>query len=995
MKKYRWSVIALIVSTLLLQNPFGISARSQEKSEHRFGDAKVVDRVILSVIERYYDRERIDPPEMFRRAMETLQKRIAEVTVAYDKEQKTETVRVLEHQTAIDISDLTSPWDLSRYIRRVFQFLYQHVPREEYDLQSVEYAVANAILATLDPHSNALPPDIYENLRMDTTGEFGGLGIRITTDRRPPCRGKLTVVDVFDGTPAKRAGLRQGDHIMRIEGDSTINITTAEAADRLRGTPGSTVNIRVRSQDGTVRSVDIRRETISIESVESKMLKGQVGYISLSAFQGNSAAEFKEALDELHEKKMKGLVFDLRSNPGGLLDIAIKIADFFLESGTIVATAGRNKDQQSVRNATAKGTQGRYPIVVLIDANSASAAEIIAGALRNHGRVVLVGQTTFGKGSVQMVRPMPGGGALKMTSAQYLTPGDISIQAVGVAPDVSFRQYAVEKKELDLGESRRSFSEADLSGHLDRPSTRTRKDRPSRIYGTLFVPQAERKADREKYERCFMEEDRTPFRGRYEKEFARRLIASTEGTTAEELLVQARKLIEQDNTRQNQTMHRVLRRLGVNWSKNRVAAATPKETGIGADGKETVDPRVTAQAKILGPIVPGKKFKISVRVTNGTKEPIYRLQAVTESDNPSLDGFEFVFGKVDPGKRRTWSTVVELSPIAAPRIDPVTIRFKRESGPLPGSIEVDVEVPEQKKPRLAYQWQFEDLGNGNGLVETGEELLMHVIIKNVGQGATQDAAAELSAKPGLDVELGRFDLGKLRPGETVSGFFKLKVSKRFTMKEAKLSFFVEDWFPARTRTTRTLLNREIDLPVRASGPGAETAAGSITTKPNQTVPLREAPVKDGRVVAIAPPGASFAIDYSFGDFFRVVLGNQRHAWIAAADTVPGGKPHPNYEVVFIEPPVIRVEGSLVRRVGTEKVQIQGLAEHVEHVRDLMVFVGDRKVMYLPNTDSSSGERIPFKVDVPLEAGANYVMLVARYDNKVNAILPIFIRRDAN
>jgi carboxyl-terminal processing protease len=388
-------------------------------------------------------------------------------------------------------------------------------------------------------------------------------------------------------------------------------------------------------------------------------------------------------------------------------------------------------------------------------------------------------------------------------------------------------------------------------------------------------------------------------------------------------------------------------------------------------------------------------FKINIKVKNGTKEPIYRLQAVTESDNPSLDGFEFVFGKVDPGKRRTWSTVVELSPIASPRIDPVTIRFKRESGPLPGPIDVDVKVPEQKEPRLAYQWQFEDLGNGNGLVETGEELLMHVIIKNVGQGATQDAAAELSAKPGLDVEQGRFDLGKLRPGETVSGFFKLKVSKRFTMKEAKLTFFVEDWFPARIRTTRILLNREIDLPIWASGPSAETAAGSITTKSNRVAVLREAPSKEGRVVATVPPGASFAIDYSFGDFFRVAVGSQRHAWIAASDTVPGGKPNPKYEVVFIEPPVIRIAGPQVRRVGTEKVQIQGHAEHSEHVRDLMVFVGDRKVLYLPNTNPSSGQRIPFKVDVPLEAGANYVMLVARYDNKVNAILPIFVRRDAN
>jgi carboxyl-terminal processing protease len=247
----------------------------------------------------------------------------------------------------------------------------------------------------------------------------------------------------------------------------------------------------------------------------------------------------------------------------------------------------------------------------------------------------------------------------------------------------------------------------------------------------------------------------------------------------------------------------------------------------------------------------------------------------------------------------------------------------------------------------------------------------------------------------VDVEQGRFDLGKLRPGETVKGYFKIKVSKRFTMEEAKFNFFVEDWFPARTRATRTLLNREIDLPVQASGPSAETAAGSVTTKADRIVPLREAPSKEGRVVANAPPGVSFAIDYSFGDFYRVAVGSQRHAWIDAADVVPGGKPNPKYDVVFVEPPEIRVEGPRVRRVTTEKVQIQGLAEHSQHVRDVMVFVGDRKVMYLPNTDPASGERIPFKVDVPLEFGANHIVLVARYDDKVNSILPIFIRRDSN
>ncbi len=966
------------------------SARPQKvEVKHNFAKAEVVDRIILSVIENYYDPSRIDSKKMFQAIMDTLQKAIAEVTVSYDESDKIASITVLEKEIQVDISDLNGPWGLSRIVREVFRFIEDELPRTEYDFSTLEYAAANAMLSTLDPHSNALPPDIYESLRMDTQGEFGGLGIRITTDRRSPCRGNLTVVDVFDGTPAKRAGLKTGDQIVRIEGESTMNITTSEAADRLRGKPGSSVGIKIRRLDGSTHTFKIQRETIAIKSVQSRMLDGKVGYISLRAFQGNSAEEFKTALAELHDQDMKGLIFDLRGNPGGLLDVAIKIADNFLDSGTIVATAGRRMSEESVRNATASDTEKRYPLVVLINSTSASAAEIIAGALRNHGRVLLVGQTTFGKGSVQMVHPLPGGGALKLTSAQYLTPGDISIQAVGVPSDVTFVPYTVDKKDMDLGGDSLRFSEADLLHHLDRPNIRTRDSASTVVKAKLFIPSAERKADRDKFKRCFVDEkDRMPFRSRYEEEFARRLITRVEGTTTEELLVQARKLIDEDKKAYEQSMQKSLKALGVDWSPAQKKQALPDE-----QTKSESQSKATASAQIVGAVVPGKTFKLKVTVKNRGSMEISRLHAITKSDNYELAGHELVFGRIKPGRSKSWSASIDLSHTAVSRIDPMTVEFKGEGGTAPEPITVDVEVSRLPEPRLAYGWQIEDLGNGNGLFEPGEELLMHVIVKNVGKGATVDTEAGLSAKPGVDVIQGRFSLGKLRPKETFKGTFRLRVADRFHNKAVKLGFSVEDWIPARVQRTKTLLNREIELPVSPPSPSPSKASGSITAKQDEPTVLFEGPTTLSRKVARARQGASFKIKGSTGDFFKIVLGKNRHAWIRMSDTTPGGGNKPKFSPILIESPKITIVGEQARRTIADKIKIQGHVQHPQRVRDLMVFVGDRKLLYLPNRVASPDKRVPFEVEVPLEVGSNFATVVARYDDKVISSLPIYIRRD--
>ncbi len=963
-------------------------AAARPVKDHDLGKAEVVDRVILAVIEDYYDPERIAPREMFSSVVEMLQQKVAEFEFR-PRGERAAKVALRGEELDLDLTEMDSPWELSRVLRRMLVFLEKNLPTGEYDEVELEFDVANAILATLDPHSGAMSPDVYEDLRMGTVGEFGGLGIKITTDRRPPCGGALTVVEVFPRTPAHRAGFKVGDRILRIDGESTINITTGEAANRLRGKPGTSVELEIERPGGTRRKIGVVRQRIPIESVTWKMLDGGVGYIELEAFQGNSASEFAGALRALHSKGMKGLILDLRGNPGGLLDMAIKVADQFLDGGTIVATAGRTAEDREVSNASAEGTEPRYPMVVLIDFSSASAAEIIAGALRNHGRALLLGETTFGKGSVQMVMPLPAGGALRLTSAQYLTPGDISIQNVGVAPDVRFLPAVVDREELELERRGRVFSEEDLDRHLDRPSARGRGDRDGAEEVLLFVPAAEREKDRAAFDRCYDDDPgRQAYGARFEVEFARRLLAGARGETAEELSLDAREIIARDRADEEAKLVRAMRKLGVDWTVPADDAA-----GSAPAPEPKVDPAVTAKASLAGRVEPGSRMGIKVTVRNGSDAPIRRLRAVTRSENRILDGRELVFGLVAPGRSRTWTAWIELPPVTSPRVDSVTIEFRSADGRVPGPASIDVRVPARPEPRLAFTWHLEDLGNGNGFVEPGEEILAHVRVSNMGEGATFDSEANLSARPGIDVIEGRFHMGRLEPGASTEGRFRFRVGERFEGTAAELGLSIDDWVKSRFPTTLTLLDTALEVPVSPPGPGPSSATGHVTILGGDAdVPLLAAPDAEVPAVATARPGSSFPVDGRVRGFFRLLLGPERHAWIAEEQVRPGGEGEGDFLPIPFEPPIIEVQGDRVRVTDRATISIKGRVRHPRSVRDVVVFVGKRKVAFLAGPGAGDPAELAFDLEVPLEEGANLIGVVARHDSKVFSTRTVFVRR---
>src|SRR5258707_10510231 len=291
------------------------------------------------------------------------------------------------------------------------------------------------MLASLDPHSAYLTPDLYRDLEVETRGSFGGLGIEITIKN-----GALTVVAPIEDTPAYRAGLKAGDQIIKIDDDFTKDMSLTDAVKRMRGPKGSKIKLTLhRNGVPELFTVTLARDVIKIQSVKAKMLPEGYGYIRVTTFQENTGEGVEKAINEFESKdhgKVKGLVFDLRDNPGGLLNQAVKVSDDFLDGGLIVYTQGREENQQQKYFSHKKKDWVDYPMVVIVNGGSASASEIVAGALQDQKRAVILGTQTFGKGSGQTILPLDDHSALRLTTARYYTPAGRSIQAVGITPDV-------------------------------------------------------------------------------------------------------------------------------------------------------------------------------------------------------------------------------------------------------------------------------------------------------------------------------------------------------------------------------------------------------------------------------------------------------------------------------------------------------------------------------------------------------------------------------
>ncbi|MBT3989185.1 MAG: S41 family peptidase [Rhodospirillaceae bacterium] len=340
----------------------------------------------------------------------------------------------------------------------VFERVRASYVTEVSDEELIEAAITG-MLTSLDPHSSYLNAKSFKDMRVQTRGKFGGLGIEVTMEN-----GLIKVVSPIDDTPAHRAGLKSGDFITHLNGERVLGLTLSQAVEKMRGKVGEDIKLTIRRVGKEAFDVTVTRGIIPIRTVRSRVEGGDIGYVRISSFSQPTDKGLKKAMAKIKKElgdKFGGLVLDLRNNPGGLLDQAIAVSDAFMEKGEIVSTRSRNKDEHQRFNARPGDLTDGKPIVVLINGGSASASEIVAGALQDHKRAIILGTKSFGKGSVQTIIPLQQHGAMRLTTARYYTPSGRSIQEIGVTPDI-----IVEPARIEAVEPRRRTREGDLRGAL-------------------------------------------------------------------------------------------------------------------------------------------------------------------------------------------------------------------------------------------------------------------------------------------------------------------------------------------------------------------------------------------------------------------------------------------------------------------------------------------------------------------------------------------------
>jgi carboxyl-terminal processing protease len=978
----------------------------QKPAPYDLTQLKVINEVLKTIRDRYVDPKRVKPKDMLLSALDYVQKDVAQVIVTREENNPSKVrIRVDTQEKEFRVDDVVGPWDVSSHLRDAFAFMQDGLRGTDVDLRDVEYAAANGMLHTLDPHSVLLSPEAYKEMNLSTQGQFGGLGIVISIRDQ-----QLTVMNPMPNTPAGRAGLKKFDRIQKINNESTLNMGLNEAVNHLRGAPGTKVTVWVHRDgpDGwpATKPFELTREVIHVASVDHKLLDGGIGYVRLKQFQANTTADLEAALADMKKNgELKGLVLDLRGNPGGLLDQAAKVVDTFVNDGPIVATVGNPSEGREEKVAHGDGTEPNYPLVVLVNGSSASASEIVTGALKNHERAVVIGDTTFGKGSVQLVfTDLPDKAALKLTIAQYLTePGDVSIQGVGVTPDVELDAMTADSLEMDLTADSNGIKERDLSRAL---SNVRAKDggRPMELL-KYNLPIKERLAERERGgdldENIELD---------FAVQFARGFVAHVQPGKRTDQVRQAKQFISDARKAEVEKIAEELKGLSVDWGDApadlpNLATPTPP---AGVDVKVETD-------RANNEVTAGEGINLKLTVTNHGNATLYRLFGVTKSENPLFDNKQLVVGKLEPGKSKTvtvpagWcdfkghriGSTAQL-PKDAPRqctvpkdalmrSDGVKVHFEEARGRAPADAELRATVKSLDRPIFAYSYEVIDnrKGNGDGRVQKGEDVTMYLTVKNVGKGRSYETMANLRNLSGEGVLLhdGRFDLSNMMPGDTKRVAFTFDVGQGLADPEAKVELSIHD------EDLREGVVEKVRIPIVepvtiASASGVQHAVSSGAELVNQ-------PDTSGRVFARLPSGSAASVTGTANGYVKLALGDGRFGFAKASEMEKGGSAQS--QVAFEDsmghaPPALELPQPQLATRDTH-TQVHATASDDARLLDAFIFVGARKVFYRSNRNGTDPKKMSFDADLPLRPGVNVVTVVARENPETTTRRTYVVRRD--
>ncbi|MBU1508730.1 PDZ domain-containing protein [Myxococcota bacterium] len=907
----------------------------------------MLSTVLLRVKEDYIDPGRMDPQRMFLAAVHVLERTTPEFISSVDGDE----VRVVagSSEERFHLSEILEPLDLFNAVQQVFQLLARS---PDFDPALREIDVINGMLATLDSHTALLPPEVYRELKTGTQGSFSGVGIVVTVKD-----GYLTVIAPMDGTPAAKAGILPGDRIVRIGDVSVTNTTLSEAVNYLRGKPGTTVSVWIeRPSEPQWVHFTLERSIIRLSSVTSQMLPGHIGYVRIRQFSQSTTAELEQHLEKLKADNARGLILDLYNNPGGLLHQAEKCADLFLTEGIIYSAVGQHRRVSEVRRASLHSAIWHQPMIVLVNQGSASAAEILGGALKVHRRALVMGETSFGKGSIQMVNEFDDDSALKMTIAHYLAGGTLAIQSLGVKPHVAVQILDLDHNPHELFQrSRSSGAEpAPLVGQPDVPPWVTVQVVSQRLEGAN-VQDSDNQAPPELTDAA----RRLLILPRQHVEWEREPVVAWSRDESDQAML---GLIEQ------------LGKKGVDWT-----------LGNPGQGKARLEARLRLNGD--GTIQAGQTLAGIVTLVNLGTSPVFRVGAVIQN-TPESPAREYLFGHLDPGEQRTVAFTYPVDANHPRGIWPLTVRFfsptpisGEEPGVLPADLQTWIEIAPASRPEYQIHHHFMDdlAGNGDGLLQPGEKGRLRIYVMNTGSVAADSVVLGLKVLSPESIEIAenRFLISRLLPQETRSHDFIVTARSDARASGPGLLLRLEEPRFARQ------FDAQVPLVVRPSAPGP-IEVGGIFQFPRNTA-LVSGAEPESMVIGLASAGATFPVIGSQGQWVKIQLAPDRTAFalrssgnLVAADSVPLLSPRwiPMWQ---IQGPRIEVIRDLPLRNRTSPVDLTARLSHPRQILDATVEVFGPQGRYAKVMVASGSGRTELNIapKIPLFEGKNRVSITLR------------------
>lgn len=941
-------LFALVLNASLFERIFSTS------KEYSISQGEITVYALRAVKNKYLNKSKLNASDLLSEGLNAIQDQLPETIINYDKNRNVVDIQIYNHKYTATVNRMKDLYDIAYVLKQVYGYIEKNYkPEPPMEITDVEYIAINGILKKLDPHSYIFTPKEFEEFTSSTEGNFGGLGIVISVNDD----GEITVVSPMDGTPAMKAGIEANDVIVQIDDESAINMSLNEAVERMRGKPDTEITLRIKREGvPELLKFTLVRAVIKIESVVSAMPAPGLGYIKLSGFMENTYPAMLTALDDLKKKGMKGLILDMRNNSGGLLSQAIKISDLFLEHGVIVSTVG--EDEKDVSDADPQETDILdIPLVVMINEGTASAAEIVTAALKKNGRASIVGRKSFGKGSVQNLFPISGGGGLKLTIAQYLTPGDISIQSVGVSPDIELRQAYVNKDKISIFDNGEDIlKEENLKEHIVSDYVPETVEKP-----LLTIRYFKEYKDIDQIIKERKKEKIGAFKSDEEIDIVIKMLSNMVGSKVSATDSAAKlKDKEWDNILAKLTA------AGIPWKK----MSSLKQPSI-----QSLKATLVSSSRLAG----GKDIQLTFKAEH--QGEIENLIGILETDIPYLKRVEVPFGTFSGSIERTVN--VKL---------PESVQWRKESASfklcqgVPENLlkteMISIETVPAEKPDIVFSvLAVESQGKIDGIIQYGEKIKLILNMKNVGKGALLDGRAMIiNANNSKDmfINSGTMSL-TLAPGETKTAEFKFELNSAPTDAKDPLKLIISLY------DYKTKYNAGFTLPVVKNDTGClfEINDGDIELE-KDTVLFSSADIKE--VYGKISEAGSLKTAGKCGEAYQTVEGMWVRSDSAKKGAGNGKKPviTANYPVSmpkidYTSNPEIAADGRMNIDFSIKRSE----------VKDVFVFINDKKVYYKRVDDQKGSEKI--SVPVVFDKKINDINVVVKgYDKEKNAIVRKFV-----